>query len=518
MLNKILRPIKYFIKRYADFCFFCIFVITIPFEKRHIFNLSDASLNNHFIEWKAYSLYLSDIIFILVILFWLLRICLIRLDSVKHAYPLQFQRLKPNYTIYILVAFIFIALVSLLGSQALDISFYRTIKLFEFCTLFLFIYKTVNSYFRIFIVMSAYIFSAFIQSLIAIIQFLTQKSVGLSFLGEPTISPDTLNVAKIVIYGENVIRSYGTMPHANILGGYLFIALLFCISIILVFPLFQLNSENVPRGTFFKKKSSRILNNKLFHVEQFPYLFILSPKVIFSLVFFAFTVICFAFVLSFSYSAYLALFLGVTLYFVLIAFLFIRNKHDLKIKLSKICKYSNYYILLIIFIIFVAFLTFLPEITAKFTNIENVDSFTVQGRVEYVKSAIDIMTKYPEFGSGLGTFSLMLNSQQGSGNIIPYWQLNPVHNVLLLIGAELGITCLLLFILLFGYTIARPTINLYQANIVRFILLSTFIIAFIGIFIIMQLDHYFWTIQQGALALFLVLGILTTLDAKVNKI
>lgn len=66
--------------------------------------------------------------------------------------------------------------------------------------------------------------SATIQSLIAIIQFLTQQSVGLYPLGEPNLLSD--GIAKIDIGAQKFIRSYGTMPHPNILAGFLLIAML----------------------------------------------------------------------------------------------------------------------------------------------------------------------------------------------------------------------------------------------------------------------------------------------------
>ena len=166
----------------------------------------------------------------------------------------------------------------------------------------------------------------------------------------------------------------------------------------------------------------------------------------------------------------------------------------------------------------IAFITFIPEITAKFRNIESEDSFTIVGRVEYIQSAIKALIEYPEFGTGLGTFPFTLTNYVYNADNIFFWQLNPVHNVILLIGAELGITCLLLFILLMGWVISMSTISLAKAGLFKFILLSTFIMIFIGIFIIMQFDHYFWTIQQGFLSFWLVLGVLATLNTNIKRV
>lgn len=67
------------------------------------------------------------------------------------------------------------------------------------------------------------------QSIIAILQIIFQKSVGLTILGEPNIEQNVSGVAKIVTLGHTLIRGYGTLPHANILAGFLGIGLLLLI-------------------------------------------------------------------------------------------------------------------------------------------------------------------------------------------------------------------------------------------------------------------------------------------------
>lgn len=59
-----------------------------------------------------------------------------------------------------------------------------------------------------------------LQGLIALIQLVTQHSMGLGLLGEPTLSAELPGIAKISALGHTVIRSYGTLPHANILAGF----------------------------------------------------------------------------------------------------------------------------------------------------------------------------------------------------------------------------------------------------------------------------------------------------------
>jgi hypothetical protein len=66
-----------------------------------------------------------------------------------------------------------------------------------------------------------------IQTIIAALQFVLQKSIGLFLLGESHINPETLGVAKIVAHGTKLVRAYGTFPHPNLLAAFLVITTLF---------------------------------------------------------------------------------------------------------------------------------------------------------------------------------------------------------------------------------------------------------------------------------------------------
>jgi O-antigen ligase len=71
-----------------------------------------------------------------------------------------------------------------------------------------------------------------IQVLIGFGQYVKQGSLGLTFLGEPNLDAGILNVAKINLAGEKLVRAYGTFPHANVFGGYMvFLLGILCIDI-----------------------------------------------------------------------------------------------------------------------------------------------------------------------------------------------------------------------------------------------------------------------------------------------
>ncbi len=69
-----------FLKRF-DLIFFYLFVISIPFEKRHVFETSFSRSEGQFIEWGSMAFYLSDIFLIAVLIFWLSRLLFARVDK-----------------------------------------------------------------------------------------------------------------------------------------------------------------------------------------------------------------------------------------------------------------------------------------------------------------------------------------------------------------------------------------------------------------------------------------------------
>lgn len=71
----------------------------------------------------------------------------------------------------------------------------------------------------------AFLTSIGLQTILGIAQVALQHSLGLSFLGEPLLSPELPGIAKIEWGSITLLRAYGTFPHANIFAGYLLVAL-----------------------------------------------------------------------------------------------------------------------------------------------------------------------------------------------------------------------------------------------------------------------------------------------------
>ncbi len=70
--------------------------------------------------------------------------------------------------------------------------------------------------------------SVIIQFLVGLLQFRYGHSLGLTFLGESQVVKGMFGSSFVELNEVLFLRSYGTFPHPNILAGYLFLIVLFC--------------------------------------------------------------------------------------------------------------------------------------------------------------------------------------------------------------------------------------------------------------------------------------------------
>ena len=114
-------------------------------------------------------------------------------------------------------------------------------------------------------------------------------------------------------------------------------------------------------------------------------------------------------------------------------------------------------------------------------------------------------------GSGLGTYIFQIDEYLEKNNIkqeLQPWQYQPAHNIYLLIASEIGIIGLLFFLLFVIYVISG-SIKIVSRETILNVKLNYFLIAILISFLFVGLfDHYFWTLQQGRLIFWLVLGLI----------
>lgn len=437
---------------YLKYFFFYLFLISIPWQKRHIF--SDLPLGGAFNEWTSISLYVSDILLGLTLFFWLAEYLLDREAGIRKR-EVGIRNYELRFAIYgLLIALLVWSSLSLLNVQEFKIAFYRLMKLLEVIILFLFIiYNLKLRKYRILAYFNL-IFSGVIQSIIALGQYISQHSLGLKILGEVDLAPDIIGVAKIVVGGEKIIRSYGTFPHPNVLGGFLILIIL--LSLYLYLDLKR----------FFSPRLKKIISIFLLFVTP---LFLLCL------------------ILTFSRTAWFGflLILGGWIFFVF------QKKYLL----------SSFLVLTLVLItIIFSFIFLAPQISTRTKIIDSpAGDLALSNRLFLNRIAFSIIAQKPWRGGGLGNFVFYLSRLINFN--LPAWRLQPVHNIYLAIASEIGIPGLLLFLALLWFTIyygMKSRKNNMEVWCLELIFISYLLIGFF--------DHYFYDLQQGALIFWLVLS------------
>jgi len=240
--------------------------------------------------------------------------------------------------------------------------------------------------------------------------------------------------------GLRILRAYGTLPHPNILGGFALITLL------------------GPTGLFLANKK-----------PNYPALILVSLGII-------------LIGLTFSRSAWLGL-------IAFIAILVLKSKYFDRKRLLLFVSTS----------LLTIALTLYPLRELVFTRISNAPVATEQlstfGREWLMEQALGMIRAHPLTGVGIGSFILKLADDAVEGAPI-----EPVHNIFLLAGSELGIVGLLLVIGLF----ISIALNIVKAQTPQAILAGATVT---GLGVISLFDHYLWTLAPGRMMLGLALGL-----------
>lgn len=314
-----------------------------------------------------------------------------------------------------------------------------------------FIYCLINSdiwlKYRLFLI-KCFISLGFISVIIGFIQFSLQYSIGLNILGESPISILTYGVAKIVAHGTTFVRIYGFMPHPNILAG-----LLVILSLLNLY----------------------LLNKELSISSRGIYIFTYCVN---SLGIF----LCFSRGGVIAYTVSTAIFLILTV---------------MEQGIQAIFRKLYFVPILLIVLVFI----FYPWYQSKST-ISDQSSLL---RSEYNLAGLKIIKSNWLIGTGPGTNLLHMKQELQSN--LNYWDIQPIHNYFLIVISEFGVIGIswIMFLIYLSLRLAKQTYtNLKQnkSNTWHIALLSITI----AIFILMQIDHYFYTNWSAQVILYLVIA------------
>ena len=337
--------------------------------------------------------------------------------------------------------------LSLFSSKNLTISFYFLVKISLLIGFYYYIRLKIKKD-ELVNVYKIIFMGSIVQSLIALGQYIKQGSLGLRYLGESVVAPNLYGVAKIDFLGQKIIRSYGTFSHPNILAVFLLVSICCVLWLVLKHkkPVYLIGLPILVLGLILTFSRTTVFLGLIFFLLFFFYSWLKAKPLNFSRK-----------MVTGSFSVFLSSVIAV-------------------------------------------FIVFSPLLIQRF-NIQKEDQ-AVSLRVFYNNAAFNIIKKSPLTGVGLGNFIIKLREIYPS---LASWQYQPVHNIYLLIFSEIGLFGLIAFLFIL-FLIFKDYLRskVYGLKLVFFGGLG------IVFLVIGFVDHFFFTINQGMLLFWLILGIISS--------
>lgn len=423
------------IRQQIEQYFWMAFLFLLPWQTRLM--ITSGSLRGTYWEYGTISLYIVDLILIIaIILSWR------QLDWKK-----IFSQAKQNlFTIALIGGLLIVNTVCSLSS---GLTLYHIVWLI----LAGIAYICISRFEKIKMAGSV-IVGAAAASALGAWQFIAQSTFASKWLGLAEHDPATLGVSVVEAVApdgllERWLRAYGPLDHPNMLGG------LAAVSLIVVIHVMHRHYES--------------LSSK-FKITLYISTIILSLGLI----------------ISFSRSAWLAFAAGIIVY-------------SLSVGKSKLAHYvKNVWPLagigaaiLILFLIPYYYL-----FTPRFTFNTRLENKSIVERVSGAGEAWQLIEQRPIIGSGIGTFGLAL-IKQWPDQIVWFYQ--PVHNVFLLAGVEIG----LIGVLILFYLIFRLARIIWQSS-----QRSQGLSLLAALLVIMFFDHWLFSLHFGVLFAFSVLALI----------
>lgn len=417
---------------------FYLLVFCLPLQVRHIFYFFGENFN----EWRAISLWLSDILLLTFLGMWLSRSGGDLLRRAKRKFVWRCPEVWLGF-------FLLISLFSIGLADNKWLGIYGWLKLIEMVGLFLYIRTNFLASFDLKKFWQAYIAGAVLQALIAIGQFFRQGDLGLKWLGESPLSPEMAGVAKIVINGEKIMRAYGATPHPNVLAAILVVGL-FGVAFLWLTHYWSAGA-----------------------VEKTVYAVSVAMMTIG--LFFAFS------------RGATVIGLAVLLFWLISAFF---GKGNLKRPVFFFVLFSAAVFLLLVVI-------YWPVFSRRFGMAGFVGQQAIDLRTHYNLAALEMIKESPWLGIGQGNFVSALGQYY---TLFADWLFQPAHNIYFLIASENGILGAAVFIA-FLTSVLKPTLVKSRS-----VAENCFLGIFCFIILSGLIDHFWWDLQQGRLLFWLMLG------------
>lgn len=432
-----------------------VFCFALPFGARLIL----WQPQNQFFPYTTVFLYATDLVVV----------ALVALSVIKGRVRLPRM---PSPIAVCLLALTGIGFISALLNGLSPINITALIRLALYGAFALILAKGISTLHPAFVMIPLFLSGVF-QSALAWFQFGAQHHLGLLLLGEAALAPDIAGVAKIEVFGEKLVRAYGTFPHPNVLAAFLLLAI----------------------GT-----------SAYFYLRGF------SSKISLNVAWLGgIALMLGAFLFTFSRSAWLAFAIGLGIagiYGILGKKKLATTNSANKILVSGPPKEGSSKRVLALGIVFAsailfAWLFFPEEIKSR--SALALEDQAVQSRISSAYWAMQMIDGHRMFGVGPGRFVEKI--ERYAGQLPEQWMYQPVHNLYLLFASEFGIIGLvtLLFLIGFGFRAWKTSKNPSVAIFIPFL--------FLGLF-----DHYLATFAQGIALFWLAVALMLARDRIYGKL
>lgn len=292
-----------------------------------------------------------------------------------------------------------------------------------------------------------------LESLLLIGEWIKQSSLGWQWLGEWRYDIATPGVAKLEWQGHKLLRPMATFAHPNIAAGILVSSL----------PLAWLWMVDV-RRTISKTRLW------LFEIGYRTWILLVAAGI----------------ALTFSRSAWVTLVIISGLYLI-----YLLRRRELGWR-----QYTGVKIRWGAIMVVIGGLFFWPMIVGRFTSLASTDSWSLGLRWQLSDIAWQLWQTSPWLGVGLNSFTLHISTL--FYGVLEWAQ--PVHNVWLLLLAELGLLGLLAASGLCLSLLAWPLLVVGRWKFLTSPAILVLLLTWVSVLLLSLTDHYWWTSQPGLLA------------------
>ncbi len=431
---------------------FYLLIFLLPLQTRWMFKLGE--LNKGYWEYGTMSLYATDILFICLLVCYFI-------NSLVYGGRLKICGLRFKIFWWIIAGLELFVFISVFFAFDRRLALYGYGRFLLGIGLFFLVSRLKYDKLKLYWAIAA---SGVAQSVLAMWQFAVQRVYASKWLGMAAQNPVDLGVSVVETGLRRWLRAYGSLPHPNILGGFLAICLL--INIILYFDLHKKFTSAADEHAV-KKYKLGLLTSLLFFIANFAGL-----------------------LLTFSRSAWLALAVGIIILIPLAA-----QKYK-KIGVLNLSKF-----IFAIILLSGIFAYGLQEPVKTRLNITGrLENKSARERADYNKEAWQVVKSNWLFGVGMYNYGLAVADEARKGQ--PAYSYQPAHNTFLLIWSEIGLFGLMFFIgLLVAVLLNCCIIKLprYESN-ADFMLIA-------AMAVMMFFDHWWWSLGFGMMLAWLIWGI-----------